>query len=221
MSASSLGLAFFVGVATITGCAANGYAKRINPDTSHVPPAAVMRRADAPLMIVVDKPMTQPVTYRTNSQVGSRVDQTDPTVSDYTPDEWWLAFGMFTEARGEPLKGKVAVGQVVMARVADGQWGDIVGVLDAHKRNARGNIVYQFSGMNPADVNYAKAMKAALNQDPAFTELLPVARKIIKGQYPDYARDADHYHADSVKPSWGKKMKTVTQIGRHIFKRGA
>lgn len=217
MNASSLGLAFFVGVATITGCAANGYAKRLHPDTSRIPPAAVMRRADAPMMILLDKPITQPVRYAQKSHVELQVDTIDNPLATDAPEVLLLAAIGYGEARGECKGGSdrclAAVMHVALNRLSAGKWGDTLeDVVFAPK---------QFSALNQNDVNLRLIARMALTDgDADWQRCKDVARRVLAGDIKDPTGGSLFYHEESINPAWSRKMKRVARIGKHVFWRG-
>ena len=53
----------------------------------------------------------------------------------------------------------------------------------------------------------------------AYEEAIEVANLVLKGAVIEPVKDATHYHAFYVKPSWSLKLKRITRIGKHIFYR--
>ena len=138
---------------------------------------------------------------------GSVLDKKGKKVSD--KELWCMATAIYFEARGESYRGQVAVGQVVMNRVAHPLYPDtICGVVfqNQSKRNA-----CQFSFAcdgRPEKVSDEKSWKQA-------TE---IARNVVSGE--DYLPEvgyATHYHATYVRPTWAPRMKKLTKIGLHVF----
>jgi len=113
-----------------------------------------------------------------------------------------LALCIWSEARGEPLKGQVAVAHVVLNRIRGNEWfGETVsGVI--LKR-------YQFSWFNEPPAKLPKVGK----------EFLTMASMVEAGFTKDVSRGATHFHADWLEPApfWAAEMKRTTTIGAHIF----
>ncbi len=122
-----------------------------------------------------------------------------------------LATAIYFEARSEPVKGQLAVAQVIMNRVRSSYYADTVcGVVyeGAHKRNA---CQFSFACDGAADKPRDKKR---------WVIAMDLARKVTDGKV--WLKDigyASHYHANYVKPSWRRSMKLIKQIGVHIFYR--
>lgn len=126
-----------------------------------------------------------------------------------------LARLVWGEARGELLKGQVAVACVVLNRVADGRWGGRGGIVSVCLKP------WQFSCFNSNDPNLP-----LLLQPPKFSPFEQcelVAQLAVDGLLVDPTGGATHYFNPSVVPgrwpaSWDKaKMAARGQIGRHSF----
>ena len=120
-----------------------------------------------------------------------------------------LALNIYHEARGEPLQGKIAVGHVVLNRVAAQRFpAQVCAVVQqgGERRRYRCQFSWWCDGRSdqPRDV-------------AAWRESLLVALLIRRGATDDPTRGALWYHADTVSPYWAKIFKPNTKIGRHIF----
>lgn len=122
-----------------------------------------------------------------------------------------LATAIYFEARSEPVKGQLAVAQVIMNRVRSSYYADTVcGVVyeGAHRRNS---CQFSFACDGAADKpKDKKRWVIAMN----------LARRVTDGKV--WLTDigyASHYHATYVKPKWRKSMKYIKRIGAHIFYR--
>jgi spore germination cell wall hydrolase CwlJ-like protein len=121
-----------------------------------------------------------------------------------------LTQNIYWEAASEPFEGKVAVAQVTLNRVASGQFpGDVCGVV-YQKNVVYSKVVCQFSwycdGTHRVKPIY----------QPLYNESAEVAKKVLlEGFRLPSLKNAMYYHADYVKPGWGKKP--IAKIGRHIF----
>lgn len=120
-----------------------------------------------------------------------------------------MATAIYFEARGEEIRGQIAVAQVIMTRVRS----------DFYPNTICG-VVYQGQwNRNACQFSFACDGKS---DDPKnrkqWNVALDVAKKVISGQvYLDDVADATHYHATYVKPDWRKMVKKLTRIGVHIF----
>ena len=122
-----------------------------------------------------------------------------------------LATAIYFEARGEPVRGQMAVGQVVLNRVQSRFYpNNVCGVVfeGKHRRNK-----CQFS--------FACDGHAERIRQPAFWTLAKdLSKKIIDGDvWLDDVGHATHYHATYVSPRWIRDMRKIKRIGRHIFYR--
>jgi spore germination cell wall hydrolase CwlJ-like protein len=119
-----------------------------------------------------------------------------------------LAIAIYFEARGEPLEGKVAVGQVVMNRVKDRRWPmDVCSVVKDR---------CQFSFY--CDGKPERLSKKGL-ASTAYKESVEAAYVTLKGHAVDNTIGSVYYHADYVAPYWSQVFVKTVKIGRHIFYR--
>jgi spore germination cell wall hydrolase CwlJ-like protein len=120
-----------------------------------------------------------------------------------------LAEAVYFEARGEPVRGQIAVAQVIMNRVFSPFYpNDVCGVV--HQSNSRGcQFSYNCDGI-PNVVTEPDAMARAMH----------IARDMLNGKLwmPEVAK-ATHYHAYYVHPDWVNEMHTISQMGVHTFYR--
>jgi hypothetical protein len=126
-----------------------------------------------------------------------------------------MARTIFGEARGEADDGKIAVGWVVMNRVAYAQdrggywWGDSIRRVCLKP--------WQFSCWNSNDPNRS-VIERVKSSNPVFNHCLEIAMQVITRQVPDPADEATHYYAEYISPpSWVNDATFVTQIGVHRF----
>lgn len=107
-----------------------------------------------------------------------------------------LAAVIWHEARGEPLKGQLAVAQVVKNRVKSDKY-----------PNTICKVAFQ-----PHQFTDLKKIKYDDNT-------LVIAREFLKGNLKSPVNNATHYHADYVNPYWAntKKISFVGKVGRHKF----
>jgi len=114
-----------------------------------------------------------------------------------------LSRNIYFEAGNQSSIGKLAVGLVVMNRVASKKYPDtICGVVNQRS---------QFSWVDDGKSDVPK-------NDNAWKVSQNLSRDILEGKanFINFD-DVMHYHADYVSPSWSKRMQQVAQIDQHIF----
>ncbi len=120
-----------------------------------------------------------------------------------------LTTAIYFEARGEPIRGQLAVAQVIMNRVRSPEFPDtICGVIfqGEHRKNA---CQFSFACDGQADRPSNKAQWEMSKR---------IARQVTGGEvWLDDIGYATHYHATYVSPEWRHSLKRVKKIGRHIF----
>jgi len=120
-----------------------------------------------------------------------------------------LAEAVYFESRGEPVRGQIAVAQVIMNRVFSPFYpNNVCGVV--HQSNSRGcQFSYNCDGI-PNVVTEPDAMARAVH----------IARDMLNGKLwmPEVAK-ATHYHAYYVRPDWINEMHTISTMGVHTFYR--
>ena len=115
-----------------------------------------------------------------------------------------LANAVYFEARGEPLRGQLAVAEVVMNRAASGRYPtSLCGVV---AQPAQFSFVHR--GRMPRADRASEAWRRAVG----------VARVAAEGMAPRLLPTSClWYHANYVSPSWGRRLARNTRIGLHIF----
>ncbi len=124
-------------------------------------------------------------------------------------DIWCMAEAIYFEARGETYRGQVAVGQVVMNRLAYPLYPkDICAVVF---QNQQMHNACQFSFA-------CDGIPETINDPTAWKQAMEIANGVINGSlYLAEVGRATHYHATYVYPDWAPKLQRVTKIGHHIF----
>jgi spore germination cell wall hydrolase CwlJ-like protein len=119
-----------------------------------------------------------------------------------------MAENAYFEAVGEPIKGVIAVNNVVMNRVEDKRFPNSpCGVI-----NQRTKRVCQFSWK-------CEGGKRIRDWDK-YKQIKEVTESVYLGNTKDVTKGAQFYHADYVSPSWSRVFNRTTKIGAHIFYRG-
>ena len=114
-----------------------------------------------------------------------------------------MALNMYHEARGEGRLGMIAVGWVVLNRMAD----------RAYPKSAR-QVIYQgcqFSWVCDRRPDWPA-------DERSWRHALQLAAQLIRRPMPDPTRGAMWYHASWVRdPGFGPRVAKVARIGRHVF----
>jgi spore germination cell wall hydrolase CwlJ-like protein len=124
-----------------------------------------------------------------------------------------LALTIYHEARGEPGPGQIAVGHVVMNRVADRRFPrSVCKVVDQGSQRPRGDCHFSWRCDARTDQPSDHPVERA-----AWRRSQTMAQLIYWGLSEDPTHGALWYHADYVNPSWRKDLAPGPKIGRHIF----
>ena len=119
-----------------------------------------------------------------------------------------MAKNTYFEAGHEPVKGRIAVNNVVMNRVKDNRFPKTPCAVISQK--ARGVCQFSWKCQGGKQIgDWAAYLKAK-----------EIAEHVYIGNYKDVTRGAQFYHADYVSPSWGRAFIRTIKIGAHIFYRG-
>jgi len=126
-----------------------------------------------------------------------------------TEDLNCLALNIYFEARSEPLDGKLAVGFVVLNRVADKRFPSKI--CDVVKQGGESRLhKCQFSW-------WCDGRSDKPHNPQAWKESRVVARLVYWGYAEDPTGGALWYHADYVRPIWRHDLVPGPVIGRHQF----
>lgn len=120
-----------------------------------------------------------------------------------------LAQNIYHEARGEPMEGKLAVGHVVMNRMADKRFPKLacsVVKQGGDRHLYRCQFTWWCDGRSDRARNRT-----------AWEESVVIAYLIRAGLTRDPTGGALWYHTTSVHPAWSRHLKPDVTIGRHVF----
>jgi spore germination cell wall hydrolase CwlJ-like protein len=118
-----------------------------------------------------------------------------------------MALAMYWEARGESRQGKVAVGSVVLNRVADRRFPDSVC-----------GVVYQGGETPPCQFSWwCDGKSDRPTNRSAWSESLSLAGEVLSAETRDPTNGALFFHNSSMRPPWQRTRTAV--IGNHIFYR--
>jgi spore germination cell wall hydrolase CwlJ-like protein len=122
-----------------------------------------------------------------------------------------LANAVYFESRGEPVRGQIAVAQVVMNRVFSPFYPD--NVCDVVYQNADRRNACQFTFA-------CDGIPDVVTEPDAWERAKRIARDMLDGKLwlAEIAKST-HYHAYWVRPDWIGEMRRIDHIGVHIFYR--
>lgn len=122
-----------------------------------------------------------------------------------------LAEAVYFEARGEAVRGQIAVAQVVMNRVFSGRYPTTVCAVVYQNKYHHTACQFTFACDNIADV---------VREPDMWDRARKIAKATLDGQLwlPEVAKST-HYHAYWVHPSWVAEMKKMYKFGVHTFYR--
>ena len=122
-----------------------------------------------------------------------------------------LADAVYFEARGEAVRGQMAVAQVVMNRVFSGFYPTTVCGVVYQNKNRHLACQFTFACDGIPDV---------VKEPDMWDRARKIAKATLDGQLwlPEVAKST-HYHAYWVHPSWVREMKKMYRTGVHSFYR--
>jgi spore germination cell wall hydrolase CwlJ-like protein len=122
-----------------------------------------------------------------------------------------LTKAIYFEARGESVRGQIAVAQVVLNRAFSGYYPhDVCGVV---YQNAHRHLACQFTFA-------CDGRSKAIHEPDAFARAQRISKSALDGTVwlPQVGK-ATHYHAYWVHPGWTRGMSKLDRIGVHTFYR--
>lgn len=146
---------------------------------------------------------------------------------DGKPDHWWvmnkipasarsaseqkcLATAIYFEARGESVKGELAVAQVVINRLKNPAY-----------PNTICGVVYQNKDMrNACQFSFAcDGIPDRITDATSWARAQMLAKRVLfeENWWNADVGSSTHYHANYVKPRWARTMKKMQKVGHHIF----
>jgi spore germination cell wall hydrolase CwlJ-like protein len=122
-----------------------------------------------------------------------------------------LAEAVYFEARGEAVRGQIAVAQVVMNRAFSGFYPTTVCAVVYQNKHHHLACQFTFACDNVADV---------VREPDMWDRARKIAKAMLDGQLwlPEVGKST-HYHAYWVRPSWVNEMKKMYKFGVHTFYR--
>ena len=122
-----------------------------------------------------------------------------------------LAEAVYFEARGEAVRGQIAVAQVILNRAFSGKYPDTVCGVVYQNKHRHLACQFTFACDGHPDV---------IREPDMWDRAQKIAKAMLDGQLwlPEVDRST-HYHAYWVRPSWVSEMKRNWKYGVHTFYR--
>ncbi|HWX05802.1 MAG TPA: cell wall hydrolase [Bradyrhizobium sp.] len=122
-----------------------------------------------------------------------------------------LTEAIYFEARGEAVRGQIAVAQVVMNRTFSGFYPNTVCGVVYQNKHRHLACQFTFACDNVADV---------VREPDMWDRARKISKAMLDGQLwlPEVGKST-HYHAYWVHPSWVSEMKKMYKFGVHTFYR--
>ena len=120
---------------------------------------------------------------------------------------------LYYEARGEGRRGQQAIAEVVFHRMNTGNYGHSICA-----------VVYEGAGHPGCQFTFTcNGELTKGREEDAWRQSEGLAAQILTGEVPlhNATGGATNFHAISVAPDWADTMNKTTQIGNHVFYRGA
>ncbi len=134
-----------------------------------------------------------------------------PTSAFSAAEQKCLAEGIYFESRGEELRGQAGVAQVILNRVRNPAYPNTICGVVYQNRDWHNRCQFSFACDRIPDLILAPWHWKTAKE---------VAMAVTAGKiWLDDVGSATHYHATYVNPPWGRTMKRVSKIGKHIFYR--
>jgi len=121
-----------------------------------------------------------------------------------------LAKALYFEARGESVKGQVAVAEVILNRVDSGRYPNSVCGVVNQGANRRNGCQFSYACDGRADTIREKA---------AYASVAKIARLMLDGAPRTLTKGATHFHTTNVRPNWARRFPNTARIGSHLFYR--
>ena len=122
-----------------------------------------------------------------------------------------LAEAIYFEARGEAVRGQIAVAQVVMNRAFSGFYPNTVCGVVYQNKHRHFACQFTFACDNNPDV---------IREPDMWERARKIAKAMLDGQiWLAEVGKSTHYHAYYVHPSWVNEMKRMYKFGVHTFYR--
>lgn len=113
-----------------------------------------------------------------------------------------LAENIYHEARGESVKGQIAVAQVTLNRA----------LHDKHFKSSICGVVYEKS-----QFSWTADKSKRIRDGKLWAHSKALAQSVLNGynHIPNF--NALYYHTNAVNPRWNRNKQIIARIGSHIF----
>lgn len=153
--------------------------------------------------VLDDQPQSAPAVVETPATLAALVDSLSTADAEADDELRCLATAVYYESKGEPLKGQLAVAQVILNRVNSNRFADSIC-----------GVVYQ-----PRQFSFANGGHVPPRMSRDWRTAVAIARIAMDNKWADVSSDALFFHATYVAPGWSGRHQKVSQIGRHVFYR--
>ncbi len=119
-----------------------------------------------------------------------------------------LAQAIYHEARGETIRGQVAVAEVILNRVDSGMFPNSVCAVVHQGTGKRHQCQFSYTCDGRSD---------AIREQKAYDRVAKVARLMLDGAPRALTGGAVYYHTSAVRPSWAARFDETVRIGTHRF----
>jgi hypothetical protein len=204
-------LAMFIATVSAGAGAAAVYSPRTDQTVAATPAVvtAVVAAAKAEVVAQVARVKPTVVIDASNLHSASISVTQDSAMAELLHEHQCLSDAMYYEARGEGVKGQMAIAEVIFHRLRKGSYGhSICGVV--------------FEGANRSGCQFSFACNGEMRRPKsthAWQQAQYLAAKVLVGQarLTNQTDGAVNFHAVSVAPEWAEEMERTTQIGNHVF----
>ncbi|MEM9138940.1 MAG: cell wall hydrolase [Pseudomonadota bacterium] len=131
-------------------------------------------------------------------------------VGDRSKEWYCLAEALYFEARGESLKGQIAVAEVILNRVDSKRYPNTICNVVQQGQNKRNACQFSYN---------CDGRTNRINEVKVFDKLGKIAWTMMQGTHRKLTDGALYYHNTKVSPRWSRKFHRTTKIGGHIFYR--
>lgn len=121
-----------------------------------------------------------------------------------------LAKALYFEARGETVKGQVAVAEVILNRVDSRRYPNTVCGVVNQGTGRRHACQFSFVCDGRADT---------IREKQAYARVAKIARAMLDGAPRALTQGATHFHTTNVRPRWAHRFPRTAKIGTHLFYR--
>ena len=119
-----------------------------------------------------------------------------------------IATAIYFEARGEPIDGQYAVGQVIMNRTHDPRYPSDACSVVYDGGEALHECQFSF---------FCDGLSDQPEDNVSWRVAQVIARAVYEGRAAPMVGEATHYHTVRVNPDWAQTGQEVAKISDHVF----